>query len=133
MKNIKKKQAFTLFEVLIALAILSISMVAGMMTTDNVLQKTLDIEQKILAHWAGMNILNSMELKLLKDELEVSQTSGQSVIRGQEFDYNLKITKIKVSDVELLNMKVIMSSRGKFNQNNTSQQLETIERNVPLK
>ena len=110
MKNSKnlKKYGFTLFEVMIALAILATTMVAAISTADNVLHRTVNIEKKLLAHWVGMNVLNSMQLKLLPNKLEVTSNpiTGKSSSRGQDFEWELKITQITLADIPLLNMQV---------------------------
>lgn len=128
MSKIKKTKAFTLFEVMIALAILAIAMMASMVTTNSVLEKGLRLEEKILAHWLGMNLVNKAELKLLKDKIEVSTNSGVGKIRNQEFKWSMKITNQKVDDIEVLNIKVdLFKSQDK--NNNT---IDTVSRNVTL-
>lgn len=105
---LKTKLGFTLFEVLIALAILSTTMVAAIMTTDNVLKRTVSIEKKLLAHWVAMNVLNSMQLKLTNQKIEITagDITGTSEMRGQKFNWNLKIEKINIENIALLNMQV---------------------------
>lgn len=110
-KNRKINKAFTLFEVLISLAILSIAMVAGMVTTDAALNRTVAIEKTILAHWVGMNIINSMELKLLKIKLsdaDLSTDSGTLTMRNQDFNWQLKTTKKIIDAEDLLNIEVLV-------------------------
>ncbi|MBP9722463.1 MAG: type II secretion system minor pseudopilin GspI [Gammaproteobacteria bacterium] len=106
--KLNKQSGFTLFEVMIALAILATTMVAAIMTADNVLHRTVNIEKKLLAHWVGMNILNSMQLKLLPNKLEVTSNpiAGKSSMRGQDFEWKLKITQQNLADIPLLNMQV---------------------------
>lgn len=131
----KSKQGFTLFEVLIALAILSIAMVAGMLTTDVALNRTLSIEKKILAHWVGMNILNSMELKLLKNKLSEAESltdSGNLTIRNQNFFWRLKTEKKVLDTANLLSVQVSVydAQDNSNNANNMNTPLDIVSRNV---
>lgn len=131
----KSKQGFTLFEVLIALAILSIAMVAGMLTTDVALNRTLSIEKKILAHWVGMNILNSMELKLLKNKLSEAESltdSGSLTIRNQSFLWQLKTEKKVLDAANLSSVQVTVydTQDNSSNKNNINPPLDVVSRNV---
>lgn len=120
-------KAFTLFEVMVALAILSIAMVASIVTTKNVLQNGIYIEKKILAHWVAMNVLNKAELKMLNNRLEVSTTDGMEVMRNQEFKWKLKIQKINFDNEELLRMQVSV-----FDKNDVNHELDSESRNITL-
>jgi len=121
----KKISAFTLFEVLVALAILSITMVAGIVTTDNVLKRTVYIEKKVLAHWIGMNILNNTQLNLT-----VGDSNGKSMVRGQEFNWELKTQQIKLANINLLQMQVLVSDK-RFDNTTTHQNiLDSVTRAV---
>lgn len=121
----KKISAFTLFEVLVALAILSITMVAGIVTTDNVLKRTAYVEKKVLAHWIGMNILNSAQLKITAGD-----SKGQSVVRGQEFNWELKTQQIKLANVNLLQMQVLVSDKKLDNNTINQNILDSVTRAV---
>lgn len=134
-KTQKSNQGFTLFEVLIALAILSIAMVAGMLTTDVALNRTLSIEKKILAHWVGMNILNSMELKLLKNKLSQAESltdSGSVTLRNQSFFWQLKTEKKAIDTANLSSVQVSVydAQDNSTNTNNMNSPLDIVSRNV---
>src|SRR5688572_15152855 len=129
--NKPKLSGFTLFEVMIALTILSIAMIAGVVTTTSVLERISYMEKKLLAHWVGMNVINSMQLHLLKDKMEVSTTTGSSKMRGQEFSWNLKITKAKLADVNVLKMQVTVSDTIS-GQLNSTQNIDSVTRHVTL-
>lgn len=127
-KSSKVSRGFTLFEVMIALAILAIAMMASMVTTNSVLDKGIRLEEKLVAHWLAMNLINKAELKLLKDKLDVSNNSGVDKIRNMEFKWQIAITKVKLQDVEMLNINVdIFKLNDKHN--NT---IDTLSRNVAI-
>lgn len=122
------KQGFTLFEVMIALAILSIAMIAGLVTTSTVLERTVYVERKILGHWVGMNILNKLQLKMLKEELDVIKSSGIENLRGIDFNWDLTIEKIKLVDEDILDVKVDI-----YEQNGEAKySLDTVTRKIPI-
>lgn len=101
------KKAFTLFEVMIALAILSIAMLAGIVTTNGVLDRAVYIEKKIFAHWIAMNTLNKIQLKMFKDGLQVSSNNGTDTVRGKNFSWKYDVTEEELSEgVYLLNLQV---------------------------
>jgi type II secretion system protein I len=123
----KNSKGFTLFEVMIALAILAIAMMASMVTTNSVLDKGLRLEEKLMAHWVGMNLINKAELKLLKDHIGVSSSAGVDKMRHMEFKWQMDITKVKIQDVEVLNINVEV-----FRNNDKNNTIDTISRNVVL-
>lgn len=127
----KKSKGFTLFEVMIALTILSIAMISGIVTSTSVLERGIYIEKKLLAHWVGMNVLNKMELKIIKDKLEVSKTNGTDKLRGQDFDWNLDISKVKIDDIEVLEM-IVTVYEAKNGNNKSSNILDQASRKVTL-
>jgi len=133
---VKQQSAFTLFEVLVALAILSITMVAAIVTSDSVIDRTIYLEKKVLAHWVGINMLNSMQLKLTKDKIEpATDISGKTTMRSQEFEYHIKINQEQLSDTPLYNIQVVIKetvSNPSKHDNQENKILDTVSRMVPL-
>jgi general secretion pathway protein I len=64
MKN--NLQGFALIEVLIALAILSIALTAVIKATSQNIRDTLYLQNKMIAHWVGLNAMNEARLGLIK-------------------------------------------------------------------
>lgn len=126
--NNKFKKAFTLFEVMISLAILSIAMVAGLVTTNTVLERTVYVEKKILAHWLGINIINKLQLKILKEELDVIKSSGTDNMRGIDFNWELTVEKIKFFEEEFFEVKVEIAEKN----NTKSSNLDLVKRKIPI-
>ncbi len=126
--NNKFKKAFTLFEVMISLAILSIAMVAGLVTTNTVLERTVYVEKKILAHWLGINIINKLQLKILKEELDVIKSSGTDNMRGIDFNWELTVEKIKFFEEEFFEVRVEVAEKN----NTKSSNLDLVKRKIPI-
>src|SRR5687767_14340539 len=57
---------FTLIEVLIALAILSIALTAVIKATSQNIKDTLYLQDKTIAHWVGLEIMNEVRTHLIK-------------------------------------------------------------------
>lgn len=123
-----KIRAFTLFEVLVALAILSITMVAAIVTTDNVLDRTVYLEKKALAHFVGMNVLNDQQLNLTRVVDLNNKITGKMQLRGQEFTWAMKMSKIDFAGVQLLDMQVSVSDSS-----SDRNIIDNVSRAMPIK
>jgi len=82
----KKTEGFTLIEVLVALAILSIALTAIIKSTSQNIKDTLYLQNKTIAMWTGTNMLNEIRAGILivpaaPDHLETETESlGQQWI-----------------------------------------------------
>lgn len=102
MKN--KSAGFTLIEVLVALAIISIALSAVIKTTSQNIRDTLYLHNKMIAHWVGLNVINETRAGLLKLPGESADLKQDSVMLGQHWSWqgyaspthNPQITKIHV-------------------------------------
>lgn len=75
MKN--KTAGFTLIEVMIALAIIAISLTAVIKATSQNIKDVIYLQNKMTAHWVALNVMNQARVGLLK-------ISGQSDKLEQE-------------------------------------------------
>ena len=111
-------KGFTLIEVLIALAILSIAMIAIIKATSQNIRDTQYLQQKTIATWVGTNVIQSTRLGLIKVPREPDELTDQTDMLGQLWTWkaslkpttNPKIQEIKVSvfqrtESPLVNMK----------------------------
>ena len=133
----KYQQAFTLFEVLVALAILSITMVAAIVTTDHVLEKTVYLEKKLIAHFIGMNILNDYQLNMKSKKTDTTRNnSGKTTMRNQEFAWVLNTTKTDFEGASLLMIEVKVSevygANGSNGADHDKNILDTGSRLIPI-
>jgi general secretion pathway protein I len=103
MKN--KNAGFTLIEVLIALVIISVAMTAVIKTTTQNIRDTLYLQNKMIAHWVGMNTVNGVRAGLIKLSSQTDNIEESTVMLGEKWSWkaileptpNKAIAKIKVT------------------------------------
>lgn len=64
MQNKSKQAGFTLIEVLIALVIISLAMLAGLSSTQSTTRTLHKVQDRTLSYWVAQNALVSMQLKI---------------------------------------------------------------------
>lgn len=99
------QRGFTLIEVLIALAILSIAMTAMIKATSQNIKDTHYLQQKTIAHWVAANVIHSAQAGVLKLPKEPDELTDETEMLGQAWAWkaslvptkNPKIQEIKVT------------------------------------
>ncbi len=77
---------FTLLEVLIALVIIAIALVAVELAVERSVHDTDRVREKMAAHWVAMNVISRMQVGLLAPPLDASH-SGDSPMLGREYEW----------------------------------------------
>jgi general secretion pathway protein I len=103
MKN--KAAGFTLIEVLIALVIISIAMTAVIKATSQNIRDTLYLQNKMIAHWVGLNTVNGIRAGVIKLSVQADNIEETSQMLGEKWAWkaallptpNKSIWKIKVT------------------------------------
>ncbi|MDR3492524.1 MAG: type II secretion system minor pseudopilin GspI [Gammaproteobacteria bacterium] len=103
MMTYKKISGFTLIEVLIALAIISIALTAIIKATSQNIRDTAYLQDKMIAHWVGLQVINEVRADVLK--LSNSSLSNETEMLGKNWQWqasladtpNPAIKKIDVS------------------------------------
>ena len=98
-------RGFTLIEVLIALAILSIAMTAIIKATSQNIKDTYYLQQKTIAHWVATDVIYSARAGMIKLPKEPDSLTEETDMLGQSWNWkaslvpttNPKIQEIKVS------------------------------------
>lgn len=99
-----RESGLTLIEVLIALAIVSLAMVAIIKATSENIRSTQYLQDKTLASWVAQNVLNQYKVKMLKIPNAPDHLKGKSSIfngtfyfqASQETTPNRHINKIAI-------------------------------------
>jgi general secretion pathway protein I len=82
---VNKSAGFTLIEVLIALAILSISLTAIIKSTSQNIKDTIYLQDKTIANWVAMNALNEARLGLTKIPVEPGKLEHEASMLGEQW------------------------------------------------
>jgi general secretion pathway protein I len=103
----KNKAGFTLIEVLVALAILSIALTAIIKASAQNIKDTTYIQQKTLALWIANEIANEARAGLLILPKSPDVLTEEKVILGQAWTYQADVQdtpnpRIKKMDVDIL-------------------------------
>ncbi len=108
-----KKNGFTLIEVLIALAIMSIALTALLLTTAETVKGTQRLRDKTLAHITTMQALTLIQLDLapLEKNQEITQ---QITLFGHPWFWHAKATATALKSVERIEITASPHENGPF-------------------
>ncbi|MCH9757239.1 MAG: type II secretion system minor pseudopilin GspI [Gammaproteobacteria bacterium] len=108
-----KKNGFTLIEVLIALAIISIALTALLLTTAETVKGTQRLRDKTLAHLATTQGLTLIQLNLAP--LDKSQTITQEItLFNKKWFWHAKATPTHLKNIERLEITASPNESGPF-------------------
>jgi general secretion pathway protein I len=108
MKKYKKTSGFTLIEVLIALAIVSIALMGVMKVSAYHIKAAEHLKQKTLAHWVGLQAIYSIQMGLVP----VPTNHEQTKMLNQSFFWSAKAVKTQVPHVRKITIKVYLNPQG---------------------
>lgn len=100
----RNMSGLTLIEVLIALAIIAISLTAVIKAASQNIRATSYLQNKTIALWVAQNVMNEVQLGLLKVSDERDAEAGKTEMLGQKWYFrateqatgNVSIKKIEV-------------------------------------
>ncbi len=111
--KIDKKNGFTLIEVLIALAIISIALTALLLTTAETVKGTQRLREKTLAHLVTSQGLTLMQLDLVPLEKNQSITQKMMVF-GTPWFWHATSTPTHLKTIERLEITASPHENGPF-------------------
>ncbi len=97
-----KVSGFTLIEVVIALAVISISMAAVINGVGKNISNASYLREKTLAQWVASNKIT--EIQLSDAALDDSDTNGESELAGRSWEWNITVSD---TDVEVIKRVVV--------------------------
>jgi len=100
----KRSSGFTLIEVLVALAIIAISMGAALNTSGSQASNAAYLKQKTIAHWVAMNEMTQFQIE--KSITETGKRDGDTEMAGQKWYWTRKITKTEFENIFEIEFKV---------------------------
>lgn len=102
--KMKFQKAFTLIEVMVALAILAIGMMTLVKVSSQSIVQTAYLKDKTLAQWIAINKVN--EVKLSGGFPKMGTTKGSEIMARQEWRWKLKVSTTPDKDIRKLDVTV---------------------------
>lgn len=97
-------RAFTLLEVLVALAVVAIALTAAVTAAGQDARNVALLRDRTLAHWVAMDRV--AEAQLSDDWPGVGKREGDTVMAGQEWHWTLAVSATDDDDVRRLDVEV---------------------------
>ena len=105
---IRKASGFTLIEVMVALAIIGITMGAFLKAASQNAASTGYLRDKTLAHWVAMNKMT--EYHVLEQWPNVSRSNGVVTLAQREWRWKVNITQTPDRDMRRIDIDVTTSA-----------------------
>ena len=102
-------RGFTLLEVLVALVIVALGMVAVFGQVSQSLTATAIMRDKTLAYWIGLDRIT--ELRLAGEFPEVGERSDEIEMAGVDWVYRIKTTAVGVDDFRRIDVTVAFADK----------------------
>jgi len=100
----RHSRGFTLLELLVAMAILTIVAVTALNNNSTMINNTAYLEEKTLAHWVAMN--KAAELRLSDKLVSNEGLQGVAVMAGRRWRWQATGKETPDPDIQLINIKV---------------------------
>jgi general secretion pathway protein I len=97
-------KGFTLLEVLVALAMLALAMLALVQTGGRAAFNAHGLQQRTLAHWVAQDVLTQVRLR--QDWPELGQSDGETEQLAQSWYWALEVSQTEDGDMRRLEVRV---------------------------
>lgn len=105
-----RSRGFTLLEVLVALAVVALSLAALIKVASSNASNAAYLQEKTLAHWVGMNKI--AELQVQHQWPDTGTQRGTVMLGGQEWRWVVKVQATPDQDVRRLDVSVQPDARS---------------------
>lgn len=113
MKPSIKFHGFTLIEVLLALAVIAISLTALLKATGQNIENTDRIKQKTISHWVAMQGISMIQLNLI--QVNQSQESTQKTqMLDQSWYWRAKVSSTPIKSIQRIVISTSLNQSGPF-------------------
>jgi len=107
------QRGFTLMEVLIAMVMLSLGLIAAIKVISQVSISATQLQEKTYAQWVAMNKV--AEMRLLKPWPDTGKTDGTSEMAGRNWHWIAVVKATPNNDIRQLDVSVNPASEGNEN------------------
>lgn len=105
--NVKNKKGFTLIEVLIALAILSIALTAIIQSTSQIIRDHLYLQNKTIAMWVASDVMNQIQTGLIKPPLEPDYLQSTTTLLGTLWTWHAFLRPTPNEHIQEIHVEVL--------------------------
>ncbi len=98
------QRGFTLIEVLAALVIVALGMIAAIQAVTQSARNGTYLRDKTLAHWIGMNVLT--ERRLQSSVPDVAESTGRVEFADQQWQWTMTVTQTQVASLRRIDIAV---------------------------
>jgi len=98
------QHGFTLIEVLAALVIVALGMIAAIQAVTQSARNGTYLRDKTLAHWIGMNVLT--ERRLQASAPDIAESTGRVEFADQQWQWTTKVTQTQVASLRRIDIAV---------------------------
>lgn len=106
-----KSAGFTLIEVLVALAIVSIALTAVIKVSSQNIKNTFYIQEKTIALWVASDIINEVRAGLIKVPEEPDMLEDKKDMLSQSWGYSVGLKNTPNSNIKKLDVDVYMPQK----------------------
>src|SRR3954464_710988 len=100
----RQARGFTLIEVLAALVIVALGMLAAIEAVNQSARNGTYLRDKTLAHWIALNLIT--ERRLQESPPDVAESDGRVEFAGQDWHWNLRVTQTQVETMRRMDVTV---------------------------
>lgn len=112
--EIKISAGFTLIEVLIALAILSIALTAIMKVTSQNIRDTTYLENKTIAHYVALDVMNTARAGLINLPKDNDKVDNDTVMLNKDWHWVLSMAKTPTKNIRKIKVEVFNKDNDPF-------------------
>jgi general secretion pathway protein I len=98
------QRGFTLIEVLAALVIVALGMIAAIQAVTQAARNGTYLRDKTLAHWIGMNVLT--ERRLQASPPDIAESTGRVEFADQQWQWSMQVTQTQVASLRRIDIAV---------------------------